>query len=137
MMLPPGYEQMSLVDQLVTVTNAERVGRRLPAWEGPEQALGHLASEGAAQGEDPSGPSGKIWASNLATGVLTVLEADYEWMYNDGPGGTNAGCTTARPSDCWAHRRNILSPWSGTMGAASQPVKGQRLVVAEVMVEDG
>jgi len=137
MVLPAGYEDMGVVDQMVAVTNAERVARGLPAWRGPVQVLGQLAGQGVAAGQDPNGPTGTIWASNLASGVLTVLEADYEWMYNDGPGGTNADCTAARPGQCWAHRRNILSPWAGTMGAAGHPTTAKRLVVAEVMVEAG
>jgi hypothetical protein len=137
MVLPAGYEDMGVVDQVVAVTNAERVPRGLPAWRGPDEVLGQLAGQGVAAGQDPSGPAGTTWASNLASGVLTVLEADYEWMYNDGPGGTNADCTAGQPGQCWAHRRNILSPWAGMMGAAGHPTTAKRLVVAEVMVQAG
>jgi hypothetical protein len=132
--LPADYEHLSMVDQIVAVTNAERVPRRLPAWYGPNQALGRLAGKGVVARQDPAGPAGMTWASNLATGVLTVLEADYEWMYDDGPGGTNPACTAAHPAQCWAHRANILSPWAGMIGAAGQTTRG-RLVLAEVMVE--
>jgi hypothetical protein len=135
LVLPADYEDLSTVGQVVTVTNAERVPRRLPAWHGPNQILGRLAGEAVAARQDPNGPAGTTWASNLAVGVLTVLEADYEWMYNDGPGGSNAACTGAHPTECWAHRANILSPWAGMIGAAGQTSSGRRLVLAEVMVE--
>lgn len=134
LVLPSDYEDLSVVNQLVAVTNAERLPRDLPAMDGPDQALGALAGQGVASGQDPNGPQGTTWVSNLATGVLTVLEADYEWMYNDGPGGTNSGCTTVGQSSCWAHRANILSPWAGAMGAAWGTVREHRLVLAEVMV---
>ena len=134
MALPPEYEDLDVVEQLVVVANAERGPRGLPAWHGPDHALGQLAVQAVASGQDPAGPAGTTWASNLATGVLTVLQADYEWMYNDGPGGINRGCTTTDPSECWSHRANILSPWAGAIGAAEQPTGGRRLVVGEIMV---
>jgi hypothetical protein len=132
--LPPDYEDLDMVQQLVVVTNAERAARGLPAWHGPDRALGQLVVQAISAGQDPTGPAGTTWASNIATGVLTVLQADYEWMYNDGPGGTNAGCTAANRSQCWDHRANILSPWAGTIGAAEQPTNAPRLVVGEIMV---
>ncbi|HMK96484.1 MAG TPA: hypothetical protein VK425_02995 [Acidimicrobiales bacterium] len=137
MVLPAGYERLDLVEQLVDVTNLERAARGLPAWGGPDPTLDELASQGVAAGADPEGPAGTTWASNFASGPLTILQADYEWVYNDGPGGTNADCAAAGQSGCWEHRDNILSRWAGQVGAAGRLGPGQRLVIAEVMVASG
>jgi hypothetical protein len=134
LVLPANFEDLSAADQVIAVTNAERVPRGLPAWHGPVPALARMAVKGVATDQDPNGPAGTTWASNLATGVLTVLEADFDWMYNDGPGGTNSGCTVTTPGECWSHRANVLSPWAGTIGAAGQAARDRRLVLAEVMV---
>jgi len=132
--LPNDYEQLSVARQLVAVTNAERLARGLPAWDGPRKRLSALAARGASLGDDPAGPIGTTWASVMASGVLTVLQADYEWLYNDGPGGTNAGCTATDHTGCWDHRDDLLSPWPGSIGAAFRRSEGGRLVLAEVMV---
>jgi hypothetical protein len=134
--LPPGFASLSVVGQLVVVTNAERVSRHLPALTGPDSSYDALAGEGAQRQQDPSGPSGATWASNLATGYRTPLQADYEWMYDDGPGGTNLDCKSAGQRGCWGHRHNILSSWPGLIGAAAQPVaSSQQQVFAELLVK--
>ncbi|MGH9105537.1 MAG: hypothetical protein ACRDZX_06805 [Acidimicrobiales bacterium] len=133
--LPPGYARMDLAGQLVALTNAERVARSLPPWEGPDGALGGLARRGADAGADPGGPAGSQWVSNLAAGVLTALQADYEWMYDDGPGGPNTACSAPGSSACWAHRANLLRPWAGRIGAAGRRADDGRFAVAELMVE--
>jgi hypothetical protein len=132
--LPPDFLELGPADQLIAVTNAERLSRGLPAWSGPDQALSDLAGRGLAARADPAGPAGSVWASNLADGVLTTLQADYEWMYNDGPGGANRACTAPGAPMCWAHRDNVLRPWQGTIGAAQAPT-GRRLVLGELMVK--
>ena len=134
--LPRDYSALSAVSQVVAVTNAERRSRGLPALSGPRQAFDAMAQQGASRWQDPSGPSGATWASNLATGIRTVLEADFDWMYNDGPGGNNADCMANDFSGCWAHRDNILSPWPGMMGAAAlpEPRSGDK-VLSELLVK--
>jgi hypothetical protein len=132
--LPPGYETLDLGAQLVVVTNSERTSRGLPAWRSPDHALDLLAVQAVQSSEDPEGPAGTTWAANTAGGVLTVLQADYEWMYDDGPGGTNSWCSNSDQSRCWWHRDNILSPWAGSIGAAVQTGAGGRLALAELMV---
>lgn len=132
--LPSGYWRLDVADQLVEVTNAERVSRGLPPWPGPVQALTALAARGVAEEADPAGPATSTWASNMAAGVLTVLQTDYEWMYEDGPGGPNSACTAPGAPGCWQHRDNILQPWPGELGAA-EARSGTRLVLGELMVE--
>jgi hypothetical protein len=132
--LPAGYEDLGLAAQLVAVTNAERTSRGLPAWHSPDGNLDVLAAQALGSATDPNGPTGSTWAANTAYGMLTVLQADYEWMYNDGPGGTNPGCSAPGQAECWWHRDNILSPWPGSIGAAVQPRADGRLGLAELMV---
>jgi hypothetical protein len=36
------------------------------------------------------------------------LEAVYYWMYDDGPGSSNADCSAGNPGGCWGHRDKIL-----------------------------
>jgi len=55
--------------------------------------------------------------ANTAYGTLTVLQADYEWMYDDGPGGTNP-VLGYRPGTVLVAPHNMLSPWPGSIGAA-------------------
>lgn len=134
--LPSGYEDMSFVSQLVAVTNAERTSRNLPALQGPRVAFDLMAELGAARSSDPSGPAGATWASLMAAGYWTPLQADYQWMYNDGPGGTNTDCTASQTAACWAHRDSILSPWPGSIGAAARRAGApDRLVFTELIVK--
>lgn len=135
--LPAAYESLATPAQLVAVTDAERTSRGLPALRSPDVALDLLAARGAASAADPGGPAGTTWASNMAEGMLTVLQTDYEWMYDDGPGGTNLGCSAPGQAQCWAHRDNILSPWPGRIGAAVQPLADGRLILTELMVATG
>jgi hypothetical protein len=132
--LPAGYEDLGMAAQLVAVTNAERTSRGLPAWHSGDGNLDLLAAQALGSASDPSGPTGSTWAANTAYGTRTVLQADYEWMYDDGPGGTNPGCSAAGQAQCWWHRRNMLSPWPGSIGAAVQPRADGRLGMAELMV---
>jgi hypothetical protein len=132
--LPAGYETLGMPAQLVAVTNAERTSRGLRAWHSPDGNLDLLAAQALGSATGPNGPAGSTWAANTAYGTLTVLQADYEWMYDDGPGGTNPGCSATNQAPCWFHRENILSPWPGNIGTAVQPRANGRLVLAELMV---
>jgi hypothetical protein len=117
--LPPDYGSMNPTDQLVAVTNAERTSRGLPAFAGPEGNLDGLALNGVLTNTDPSGPGGTTWAANWSLGYNSPLAADYIWMYDDGIGSPNLDCTASNEIGCWGHRRNILAPWGGYMGAAA------------------
>jgi hypothetical protein len=52
--------------------------------------------------------SGEPGAAIAAGGQISALDADYGWMYDDGPGGANGDCTTPAAKGCWGHRDNIL-----------------------------
>lgn len=134
LVLPHGYWHSGGDEQLVEVTNAERVSRGLPPWGGPVQALAGLAARAVTAESDPTGPARTTWVSNFASGVLTVLQADYEWMYADGPRSANSACTAPMAPGCWQHKANILQPWPGKVGTA-EARSGTRLVLAELMVK--
>jgi hypothetical protein len=135
LVLPARYQHMGVVEQLQAVTNAERLARGLPAWSGPWPWLTAEAAAGIATSSDPVGPLGRTWVSNLAVGVLTVLQADFEWMYDDGPGGTNLDCRPPSWTYCWVHRDNILQRWPADLGIADRATPGGRLALGELAVE--
>ncbi|HUB75498.1 MAG TPA: hypothetical protein VL977_00510 [Solirubrobacteraceae bacterium] len=62
---------------------------------------------GSASGFSCDG-SGQPGAAIAAGGDINALDADYGWMYDDGPGGSNFDCRTPTASGCWGHRDNIL-----------------------------
>lgn len=131
--LPSGFYSLPVASQLVAVANAERTSRGLPAL--PENSgLDRSAQQGAASGQDPTGPPGYTWDSNYALGDPTALAADFSWMYDDGPGSGNVDCTSTNHSGCWGHRNNILSPWPGSAGGGMATYQG-RTALAQLFVE--
>lgn len=115
MRLPTDYAQLTGAEQLFVVTNLERVDRGLPPMTGLAGALDTLAAQGAGHGADPPLPaSGVSWAGAIwAGGFPSTLEADFGWMYNDGPGSDNLDCTTPTAPGCWGHRDIILASPAG------------------------
>jgi hypothetical protein len=132
--LPADYSSLSAPQQLFAVADAERTSRGLPAFSSLTASLSSLALTGAEATQDPTGPSGVSWTSNLAWGLATPLAADFEWMYNDGEGSSNVDCTPTDTSGCWGHRHDILVPWGGSMGAAVAVVQN-RLSMTELFAE--
>jgi hypothetical protein len=126
LVLPAGFDGLPAVEQLLVVTDLERADRGLPGFAGLSARFDRIALAAAVQGTDPVGPPNVEWGSNVALGYPSVLEADYSWMYDDGPGSANTSCTTASSPACWAHRRNILGnygrdPSLGAAVASSKP----------------
>jgi hypothetical protein len=124
--LPPHYDGLTTADQLLVLTNLERVARGLPGFTRLSVSLDGLAYTAARSNSDPLGPTGTSWGSNWAGGEASALSADYDWMYNDGPGSPNVDCRSASVSGCWDHRRNILDDFGPhpSMGAAATTVRG-------------
>jgi hypothetical protein len=103
--------QLSAERQLFVSTNLERTARGLPPLSAMASELDQTAEQAAAQGSDPTPPSGfpySRWGSNWAGAVGNPLEAMYFWMYDDGPGSANVECTPSNQSGCWGHRDNVL-----------------------------
>lgn len=134
LVLPHGYDSISVGQQLLVLANLERVDRGLPGFSGLSTGLNALALVGAASNGDPTGPPGTTWGSNWAGGEASALLADFDWMYDDGPGSPNLDCTGPLASGCWDHRRNVLGQYGPhpAMGSAATQVKGGVMSMTEV-----
>ena len=112
--LPSNFDSLSRIDQLFILINEERVVRGLSPVYGVASILQNDALAGAKASADPVltanvptdpyGNYGSIYAYNYSTTAEV-----FEWMYDDGYGGTNYDCTTPSSPGCWGHRDNILS----------------------------
>lgn len=101
--LPSSFDALDPDTQVLTVINAERTSRGLPAFT--YDASYQPAAQVAAQaGTDPVGPSTNDWAAIYAGGYATALAADFGWMYDDGIGSPNVDCSASNTSGCWGHR---------------------------------
>jgi len=107
--LPTNWSSLTPEQQMLVIFDLERIGRGLPPIVGLNSQLDGLAQTAANDNEDPTFPpsgtedGGSVWAAASST-----LDADYEWMYYDGPGGINVDCSSTDTSRCWGHRDNIL-----------------------------
>ena len=110
MQLPGDFASLNVPQQLLIVTNLERVDRGLAPIAGLAADLDSAAASAAAADEDPMLDHfhGTELASNWAGGISSTLLADFVWMYDDGPGSGNLDCPHAGDSGCWGHRHNIL-----------------------------
>jgi len=124
MVLPSGFAQMSVADQLFVVVNLERVDRGLPPFGGLTAALNKNAQRGADDAKDPPDP-GRAYVlddAEWAGGSSNGLDADYGWMYDDGFNSGNLYCLRRGAPGCWGHRKGILDDFGSganlVMGAA-------------------
>lgn len=126
LVLPAYYGSLTEAQQLLVLADLERVDRGLPGFTGLSSTLDSLAQSAAKANEDPDGPNNASWGSNWAGGEASALLADYDWMYDDGPGSPNLDCTSTDTSGCWAHRENVLGQYGPgpSMGAAVAQVNG-------------
>jgi hypothetical protein len=105
------------------LSNLERVDRGLAPALGLAASLDQDAA--LAVGDDidptPSAMYGNVWTSNWAGGLSSPLEADFDWMYDDGYGSGNGDCRSPTAPGCWAHRHDILARFGRpiAMGAAA------------------
>jgi hypothetical protein len=124
MVLPAGFAQLSIPDQLFVAVNLERVDRGLPPFSGLTDALNANAQRGADDANDPPDPGAAYvlddaeWAGGSSNG----LDAVYGWMYDDGYNSGNLDCLHRGASGCWGHRKGILDDFGSgpnlVMGAA-------------------
>ncbi len=132
MELPSNWGGLSVQEQLFVLVNLERTARGLPPFSSMDPVLDSVAQSAAqAGGIDPSintgsttlsgGQSVQSWTSDFSGDVPNPLAADYEWMYDDGYGGSNTDCGSPSSPGCWAHRNSILGSYGGTlvMGAGA------------------
>lgn len=122
MVLPSNWYSLTPLQQLFVVADLERTARGLSPYLGINKALSLSAQQAALSLRDPNLASrfpighdaqqvpgmGSTWSSGF-----TVLEADFEWMYSDGWGGSRANtfnvlCTSPNAPACWGHRDELL-----------------------------
>ncbi len=108
--LPTNWSTLTGPEQMFVWTDLERTSRAEVAIPNLVNTYNAAVQTGLANDADPSlsdlpGNAGSIWAGAYAT----VLGAMYGWLYDDGPGGENEGCTGTDMSGCWGHRDNVLA----------------------------
>jgi hypothetical protein len=126
MVLPAGFARLSVPEQLFVAIDRERVDRGLAPFPGLTTALSADAQKGAAAARLPPRPGpayGSVtteWIGDVDNG----LDADFEWLYNDGPDSGVPGCSGSTSSGCWADREIVLNRFGSrhlVMGAAFDP----------------
>jgi IPT/TIG domain len=121
MVLPSTYASDTVAQQQLIITDEERGDRGLSQYSGLDATLDAAALAGAHNNTDPaapsgfSGPGGSIFAQDY-----TPLGADFAWMYDDGPGGTNVECSPTVSTGCWGHRDIILGAWTNTAHSTAE-----------------
>ncbi|MHB8323137.1 MAG: hypothetical protein ACYDHB_01730 [Candidatus Dormibacteria bacterium] len=134
--LPSDFLSLPPAEQMFVLINEERVTRGLAPIQGMTELADQAAAVAAESSSDPAMGNG-IVAGNWA-GDFGPLAAVYDWLYNDGWGGSpavtsNGGCTGAASAGCWDHRANVLLnggaqglfagiacvPWAGDHGVAA------------------
>lgn len=111
MTLPVNFTALTPAEQLLVLTNIDRVDRGLVPIAGIASALQERAQQGADIGRDPDFPSWAREGGSNWFGASGPLAAEYFFVYDDGPGSSNIDCTAGNSSGCWGHRHNILGDW--------------------------
>jgi hypothetical protein len=123
--LPRDWGSLTIPQQLLVLSNLERVDRGLPQVLGLTTPLDADAQTGANTENDPSPTNfyGDDFTSNWQGGYVSPFLSDFSWMYDDGLNSGNLDCTSADRSGCWGHRHDILWDFSEplVMGAAYAP----------------
>ena len=126
MRLPSDFAQLTVPEQLFVAIDRERVDRGLTPFPGLSAALDHDAAKGADSAQLPPRPGRAYssvdteWIGDVANG----LDADYQWMYDDGPDSGVPGCSGGQTSGCWGDRDIVLGRFGAkhlVIGAAFDP----------------
>ena len=138
MVLPNDFTTLTVPEQLLVISDLERVDRGLIAVSGLSQGLDANAATAAAADDDPSADPwyGNSESANWEGGYGSPLEADFVWMYDDGPGSGNVDCTSPGASGCWGHRHDILLAFDApvVMGAAEDASTAEGPSMTELFV---
>jgi hypothetical protein len=123
MRLPSNFATLSIPEQLLVAIDRERVDRGLPPFAGLSVQLDAGAAKGANSSALPPRPGRGFATSDAewAGAVVNGLDADYRWMYDDGPGSGLPGCSHSGDRGCWADRQIVLDRLGSrdlVMGAA-------------------
>ncbi len=109
--LPADFASLSPAQQVLILTNEDRILYNLPPISGLTDALDRDAASTLSSDQDPQPSSSDPWygyTSNAAWGDVNVVAAYEGWMYDDGPGSDNVDCSASNPGGCWGHRHDIL-----------------------------
>ena len=126
MALPSDFPRLTVPEQLFVAVDRERVDRGLAPFAGLSAALDAEARRGADAARLPARPGpayGSVsteWIGDVDNG----LDADFQWLYDDGPNSGVPGCSRHENSGCWADRQIVLNrfgPRHLVMGAAFDP----------------
>jgi hypothetical protein len=126
MALPSDFPRLTVPEQLFVAIDRERVDRGLAPFPGLSVALDSGAQKGADAARLPTRP-GHPYASVATEWIGDVdngLDADFQWVYNDGPDSGVPGCSRDQMSSCWADRHIVLNRFGRrnlVMGAAFDP----------------
>ena len=126
MRLPADFAGLTVPEQLFVAVDSERVDRGLAPFAGLSAALDLDARKGAEAAQLPPSPGAAYAAvdTEWIGAVDNGLDADFQWMYDDGPNSGVPDCSGTRTSGCWADRRIVLDrfgPRHLVMGAAFDP----------------
>ncbi len=137
-LLPTRFARLDAAEQVLALVDLERTSRGLAPLAGLVVSLDGTASSAAAAGVDPHLNAGEPalsgvgpvlnWAGNLAMGTSNVLATTYDFLYVDGPGSANVGCTPLSSAGCWEHRANILGRYPDHSPSCSQGRRIWRLL---------
>jgi hypothetical protein len=126
MALPSDFARLTVPEQLFVAVDRERVDRGLAPFTGLTTALDAEARKGANAARLPPRP-GSAYGSVTTEWIGDVdngLDADFQWLYDDGPNSGVPGCSGHETSGCWADRQIVLNRFGArhlVMGAAFDP----------------
>lgn len=124
--LPSDFGRLSVPEQLFVAIDRERVDRGLVPFTGLTTTLNAEAQQGAQAARLPPRPGqgyhsvATEWIGDVDNG----LDADFEWLYHDGPDSGVPGCSGDKTAGCWFDRHLILGRMGSrdlVMGAAYDP----------------
>lgn len=113
--VPATLAALPVPEQLFVAVDAERVARHLRPFVGMSGALDAVAQRAADRSVLPAAPGGGFPQADeeWIGGVVNGLDADDEWMYDDGPGSGVAQCGSSTEAGCWADRHIVLDDFAG------------------------
>jgi hypothetical protein len=119
--LPADFTSLAADQQALILTDLDRAQYGLAPITGLTSDLDQAAAAGAAAGSDPQpDPAfGEQFTANEAVGQTNIVEAYYEWMYDDGSGSPNTDCGAPGHTGCWGHREDVLWSFAGVSGPAA------------------
>ncbi len=126
MRLPSDFGRLTVPEQLFVAIDSERVDRGLLPFPGLTPALDGNAQKGADDAGLPPRPGAGYSAvdTEWIGAIDNGLDADFQWMYDDGPNSGVPDCSGGRTSGCWADRQIVLDRFGSrhlVMGAAFDP----------------